>query len=49
MTTMRERFYDLAREALDEDERVAVVTRARSGTTRSASIRATSTSASASS
>ena len=26
MTTMRERFYDLAREALDEDERVAVVT-----------------------
>src|SRR5215469_3275505 len=26
MTTMRERFYDLARAALDEDERVAVVT-----------------------
>ncbi len=26
MTTMRERFYELAREALDEDERVAVVT-----------------------
>jgi transketolase len=26
MTGMRERFYDLAREALDEDERVAVVT-----------------------
>lgn len=26
MTAMRERFYDLAREALDEDERVAVVT-----------------------
>jgi transketolase len=26
MTTMRQRFYDLAREALDEDERVAVVT-----------------------
>ena len=48
MTTMRERFYELAREALDEDERVAVVT-AQIGTTRSASIRATSTSASASS
>jgi len=26
MTTMRQRFYELAREALDEDERVAVVT-----------------------
>ena len=26
MTTMRRRFYDLAREALDGDERVAVVT-----------------------
>ena len=26
MTTMRERFYELAREALDEDEHVAVVT-----------------------
>jgi transketolase len=26
MTTMRQRFYDLTREALDEDERVAVVT-----------------------
>jgi transketolase len=26
MTTMRERFYELAREALDEDERVAIVT-----------------------
>jgi transketolase len=26
MTTMRERFYDVAREALDEDEHVAVVT-----------------------
>ena len=26
MTTMRQRFYDVAREALDENERVAVVT-----------------------
>ena len=26
MTAMRERFYELAREALEDDERVAVVT-----------------------
>ena len=42
-------FYELAREALDEDERVAVVHRADRRPTRSASIRGTSTSASASS
>jgi hypothetical protein len=46
MTTMRERFYDLTRAALDEDERVAVVT-AQIGT--EAIVRAISTSESASS
>ena len=48
MTTMRERFYELAREALDEDERVAMVT-AEIGVRDAGGIRASSTSASASS